>query len=91
MKTKTNLENMQKYIFPLATKIKEDLTNEDIKLCISVLNTQEKQILKNRLQEMKLEVKTPEDFETNRKIYKTIAIILDKTLINQNRLKNNIS
>lgn len=85
MKTKTNLQNIQKYIYPLATRIKENLTNSDIQLIISVLTESEKQLLKKRLLEMKIETKTPDDFEINRKIYKTVAIILDTTLIYKNK------
>lgn len=91
-KTKTKKEiNESEYIFPLALKMKEYLTNEDISLCISVLSESEKIILKNRLLQMKVEVKTPDDFKINRKIYLTIAIIMDKTTINQNKEKNILS
>lgn len=78
----------KKYIFNLAFRITEKLTNEDIETCISVLNKEEKELLKRRLLDYKINIKTPEDYEVNRKIYHTIAIILDLAVIKQNRNKN---
>lgn len=75
------------YIYFLANKIKDDLTNDDIKTCISVLDTHEKEILNKLLLNMKLQVKTPDDFEINRKIYRTIALIIDWACIFQTREK----
>lgn len=75
------------YITSLALQLKENLENEDIELCISVLTDYEKQILKNELLRLKIEVKNPADFDVNRKIYFIIACIMDKTLINSFKQK----
>lgn len=78
MKTKTKIQ-MENYVYSLALQLKEKLENEDIDLCISVLTEEEKQILKANLQKLKIEVKTPVDYQINRKIYRVIAIIMDHT------------
>lgn len=78
----------KKYIFNLAFRMTEKLTNEDIETCISVLNKEEKELLHRRLLDHKVKMQTPEDYEVNRKIYHTIAIILDLAVIKQNRNKN---
>lgn len=83
---KTKIENKKnEYIFPLALKMKEEYENEDIELIISVLWDNEKEILKNRLLELKIEVKTPADYSVNLKIYKIIAVIVDKSFINSTK------
>lgn len=78
MKTNTKIE-MNNYIYSLSLQLKEKLENEDIELCISILTEEEKQILKANLQKLKIEVKTPVDYQINRKIYRAIAIIMDQT------------
>lgn len=81
-KTKTNIEQRQApdYIYNLAIQIKEDIENEDILFLIdSALSQSEKELLKQKLITLKLEVKTPADYFVNRKIYRTIAIIMDKS------------
>ena len=81
-KTKTNLQTKQTqdYIYNLAIQIKEDIENEDILFLInSALSDSEKEYLKQKLITLKLEVKTPADYKVNRKIYRTIAIIMDKS------------
>lgn len=83
---KTNDKN--NYILPLALQLKERLENEDIELCVSILSDDEKLLLKNELLRLKIEVKTPADYKINRKIYKIIAVIMDKTLINERKEKN---
>lgn len=86
MNTKTKIE-MENYVYSLALQLKEKLENEDIELCISVLTLQEKEILKNQLLKLKIEMKTPADYRINRKIYRTIAIIMDKTNIQSKAIK----
>ena len=81
-KIKTNIEQRQApdYIYTLALQIKEDFENEDILFLInSALSDTEKEFLKQKLITLKLEVKTPADYRVNRKIYKMIAIIMDKS------------
>ncbi len=78
MKTNTKIE-MNNYMYSLSLQLKEKLENEDIELCINVLNDEEKEILKTQLQKLKVEVKTPVDYQINRKIYRAIAIIMDWT------------
>lgn len=85
MNTKIKTNN---YILPLALQLKERLENEDIELCVSILSDYEKQLLKIELLRQKIEVKNPADYQVNRKIYKIIAVIMDKTLINQRKEKN---
>lgn len=88
IKIKEQEKIINEYIFPLAMQIKEKLENEDIELCISTLSDYEKEILRKRLLEMKVEVKTPADYRINKTIYLTIAIIMDKSVINRVKEKN---
>lgn len=82
MITKTKIKRENDFIFPLALKIKDNYENYDIALIISVLSPGEKTLLKNELLRLKIQVKTPADYEINRRIYRTIAIIIDKSCIN---------
>ncbi len=90
MKTKTNKIEMNNYIYSLALQLKEKLENEDIMLLINfALSLEEKEELKKQLQKLKIEVKTPVDYQVNRKIYRAIAIIMDKTNL-QNKAEKQI-
>ncbi len=63
----------RKFLFPLALKSKNNYTDDDIKICISVLYSDEKKILNKKIKEMK----SLSHQEKNNRIYKIICVIID--------------
>lgn len=86
-KTKTNDSNVNQYLFPLAKQIVGWLTNDDIETCINVLSDSEKEALKEILLTLKIEVKTPEDYDNNLIIYHTVWLVYNATLKQENEAK----
>lgn len=89
MQTKTQKQfQTNDYIYSLALQLKTKLENEDILLLINhALSIEEKEDLKRQLLHMKLEVKHPVDYQVNRRIYRSIARIMDKTALEDKRQK----
>ena len=63
----------RRFLFPLALKSKLNYTDEDIEICISVLNPLEKTFLKRKISELKFINKQ----DKNNKIYKIVCILID--------------
>ena len=63
----------RKYLFPLTLKSKINFTDDDIKICISVLHPNKKKILNKRIKEMW----NISHQEKNNRIYKIVCVIID--------------